>query len=119
MCGFWFLFRCCDRAVPWVVVSLVRCVMATRGCNGRGQIDPEPDAWGAWADSYREALLHYARLAETLGVVSALGVDEETAADAATALASLVSTAALQDHFEDKYYVALKEVAEKISVAEK
>ena len=58
-------------------------------------------------------------LAETLGVVSALGVDEETAADAATALASLVSTAALQDHFEDKYYVALKEVAEKITVAEK
>ena len=52
-------------------------------------------------------------LAETLGVVSALGVDEETAADAARALASLVSSAALQDHFEDKYYVALKEVAER------
>jgi len=51
-------------------------------------------------------------LAETLGVVTVLGVDEETAADAAAALASLVSSAALQDHFEDKYYLALKDVSE-------
>ena len=52
------------------------------------------------------------QLADRLGVVGALGVDEETAADAADALASLVNADALADHFEDKYYVALREAAE-------
>ena len=52
------------------------------------------------------------QLADRLGVVGALGVDEETAADAADALANLVNSDALADHFEDKYYVALREAAE-------
>ena len=50
-------------------------------------------------------------LAESLGVGTALGVDEETAADAANALATLVSASAVGDHFEDKYYAALRDAA--------
>lgn len=49
-------------------------------------------------------------LAERLGVVGVLGVDQETASDAVEALASLVSIDALADHFEDEYLVALREV---------
>lgn len=50
-------------------------------------------------------------LADALGVGTALGVDEETAADAANALATLVSASAVGDHFEDKYYAALRDAA--------
>jgi hypothetical protein len=50
-------------------------------------------------------------LAELLGVGTFLGVDEETAADAANALATLVSASAVGDHFEDKYYAALRDAA--------
>ena len=50
-------------------------------------------------------------LAESLGVGTALGVDEETAAGAANALATLVSASAVGDHFEDKYYAALRDAA--------
>ena len=38
-------------------------------------------------------------------------LDEETAADAANALATLVSASAVGDHFEDKYYAALRDAA--------
>ena len=50
-------------------------------------------------------------LAEAMGVRNVLGVDEESASDAVVALTSLVNADALGDHFEDKYYVALKAVA--------
>jgi hypothetical protein len=61
---------------------------------------------GSASASAEEAI---ARLAEKLGVVGALGLDAETAADAADALAGLASPEALAAHFEDEYYVALRE----------
>ena len=61
---------------------------------------------GSASVSAEEAI---ARLAEKLGVVGALGLDAETAADAADALAGLASPEALAAHFEDEYYVALRE----------
>ena len=69
----------------------------------------EQTAMGKGGDGATKIL----ELADALGVGTALGVDEETAADAAAALASLVSSDALLDHFEDKYYVALKDAAGK------
>mmetsp|Transcript_10997 Transcript_10997/g.44291 ORF Transcript_10997/g.44291 Transcript_10997/m.44291 type:complete len:687 (+) Transcript_10997:14-2074(+) len=70
----------------------------------------------AAAESVREEIqtkgaAKIVELADALGVGSSLGVDEETAADAANALATLVSASAVGDHFEDKYYAALRDAA--------
>ena len=45
----------------------------------RGEIDPSPEAWPAWAANYREALMHYAVLAEDLDV-SGISIGSELTA---------------------------------------